>query len=84
VVSRQPKPPGSAGFCLGGCWPAGEWFRGSYAGKRRKPELLKKSEMATRGIHEVSLSAVPVTKEAFSGLVPFIVFSKVSFFSLEC
>lgn len=33
-------------------------------------------------MHEVSLSTVRVTEEAFAVLVPFIVFSKVSFFFL--
>lgn len=47
--SGQPTPPSSTGFCLGGCWPTGEWFQGSYSWKHTKPELRKKSKMVTMG-----------------------------------
>lgn len=50
MVSGQPKPSSSAGFCLGGCWPDG--LQGSYSGKHTKPELIQKSKMATTGTRD--------------------------------
>lgn len=46
------KAARSAGFCLGGCWPAGQRFQGSYSRKHTKPEVMQKSRTVTTGTQD--------------------------------